>query len=303
MENPVKEIEGVVRALTQGNPREQQEAVSKYFLPGAEFVHPFCRVPGFEKIKVPGLGWEVNSRMLVLAVFKWYKILSPKIEIEIKSCVWDEQNSLLYVKMFQIFQIWFFPFHKAPVNLVTVLKLVPQSSSSEDTDDHHHAASEPDEHGLVNSDCGPAPIAQNGGAPSFAAVVATGSIPEAKQQEHHRRRKSSTGSASSSSTAAGDNHPTHTHTNANKQSSQVHQRHDQEQSQQGKKKKYVIQKQEDLYQINEFVQFLFSWPAGYIYDLWQLYATFLCVIGVMIFSPVMRLLGSPGVEKTRQKLH
>ena len=58
--------------------------MNRYFAPNASFVHPFCRVPSFEKYHIPGLG-EVNSRMLFLAILKWYKILSPKIDIEVES--------------------------------------------------------------------------------------------------------------------------------------------------------------------------------------------------------------------------
>lgn len=35
----------------------------------------------------------------------------------------DAPNLLLYVNLTQIFRLWFIPFHKAPVNLITVLKL------------------------------------------------------------------------------------------------------------------------------------------------------------------------------------
>lgn len=37
--------------------------------------------------------------------------------------MFDEQNSLLYVSLRQIFSLWFIPLYKAPVRLVSVLQL------------------------------------------------------------------------------------------------------------------------------------------------------------------------------------
>lgn len=68
----VKEVRNVIRSLTQGTPDEQQDAVYRYFLPGASFMHPFCRVPSFVGLKVPGTG-ELDSRALIVAILKWCK--------------------------------------------------------------------------------------------------------------------------------------------------------------------------------------------------------------------------------------
>lgn len=68
MDNPVEEVTGVVHQLTQGSPDEQTEAINAYFTPNASFTHPFCRTGSFE-----------GSRNLIHAIYKWYKILSPKI--------------------------------------------------------------------------------------------------------------------------------------------------------------------------------------------------------------------------------
>ncbi|KAF2195253.1 hypothetical protein K469DRAFT_698822 [Zopfia rhizophila CBS 207.26] len=54
---------------------------------------------------------------------RWYKILSPKIDITVHSVAFDEPNLLLYVNISQVFRIWIIPFYRAPVSLVTVLKL------------------------------------------------------------------------------------------------------------------------------------------------------------------------------------
>ncbi|KAK3688501.1 hypothetical protein B0T22DRAFT_440039 [Podospora appendiculata] len=240
MEHPVKDIRGVVRALCQGTPEEQQEAVAKYFVPSAEFVHPFCRVPPFEGVRVPLVG-EVNSRMLVLAIFKWYKILSPKIELEIESTVFDQRASLLYLTIAQTFSIWFLPFHKAPVRLVSVLHLEQQRQQS--TNGTHTPL--PNGHHDDDDD--------NNDEPSYAEVVA-GAVPE----------KSETTTTTTSRPNGGG----HAHA----------------------PRCYMIKKQEDLYQVNEFLKFVFSAPAGTVYAFWQLFSTVFCVLGALLLSPLMRLI-------------
>jgi hypothetical protein len=72
-----REIKDVVRSLTQGSPDEQQAAIYRYFAPGATFEHPFCRVPSFKKLHVPGVG-EIDSRALIAAIFRWCKLHTPQ---------------------------------------------------------------------------------------------------------------------------------------------------------------------------------------------------------------------------------
>jgi hypothetical protein len=71
MDDPVNEIRGIVLNLTTGNRTQQQETLETYFTPDASFKHPFCAIAGF--------------RGAILLIFQWYKILSPKIEIEVNS--------------------------------------------------------------------------------------------------------------------------------------------------------------------------------------------------------------------------
>ena len=90
MDHPVREVPGVVTALTQGNSEEQAKALEDYFLPDAYLIHPFCRVPPFRDyrppIPLPFVGaWSLNSRRLVQAVYEWYRILSPRIAVTIDS--------------------------------------------------------------------------------------------------------------------------------------------------------------------------------------------------------------------------
>ncbi|KAF1916370.1 hypothetical protein BDU57DRAFT_516448 [Ampelomyces quisqualis] len=112
MENPVKEIPGVIHLLTQSPPSIQHETIETYFTPNASFTHPFCRTGSWHE-----------SRWLIAAIYRWYKILSPRIDLDVQSVAFDEANLILYVQVSQIFRIWVVPFYYAPVQLTTVLHL------------------------------------------------------------------------------------------------------------------------------------------------------------------------------------
>ncbi|WYZ45272.1 hypothetical protein EsH8_VIII_000588 [Colletotrichum jinshuiense] len=129
MDHPVKEIRTVIRDLVQGSPEKQQNALYSNFTEDAAFTHPFCHVPSFGNVQVPFL-FTINSRWLILMVYRWYRILSPNIEMEIESSVQDQKNNLLYVKMRQDFRLWFVPFYSAPVDFVVVLRLETRTIDS-----------------------------------------------------------------------------------------------------------------------------------------------------------------------------
>ena len=78
MEDPIIEIADVITDLTTtlSLPR-QQEVIERYFLPTASFNHPLCRVDSFSS--------PFPSRDLILAIYRWYKILSPNVKIDIRS--------------------------------------------------------------------------------------------------------------------------------------------------------------------------------------------------------------------------
>ncbi|KAF2747179.1 hypothetical protein M011DRAFT_65742 [Sporormia fimetaria CBS 119925] len=116
MEDPVAEIEGVIRLLTQAPPIEQHEAIDTYFCRNASFTHPLCRTGNSE-----------NSRFLIHGIYRWYKVMSPRIDITVHSVAFDKPNLLLYVNLSQVFRIWIFPWYGAPVKFVTVIGL-----------EHHH---------------------------------------------------------------------------------------------------------------------------------------------------------------------
>ncbi|KAM0452789.1 hypothetical protein ACHAPV_008308 [Trichoderma viride] len=128
MENPAQEIASVIETLTKGSPQQQEDALNTYFLPNASFTHPFCRVPSFSKGSVP-LARDLDSRWLILGIYRWYRTLSPRIDLTVDSAVYDQRNSSLFVSIRQTFSIWFIPFHKSSVKLVSVLQLAQQSSS------------------------------------------------------------------------------------------------------------------------------------------------------------------------------
>ncbi|KAJ5623625.1 hypothetical protein N7490_012230 [Penicillium lividum] len=121
MEHPVEEISTVIRLLTQSIPSLQEKAIEQFFTSDASFYHPFCFVPSFG-----------GSRWYLLKIFQWYKIMSPRIEMEIHSIAFDEKQLKLYINMSQIFSIWLVPFHVAPVTLTTVLDLTTESRSDRD---------------------------------------------------------------------------------------------------------------------------------------------------------------------------
>ncbi|KAI1304845.1 hypothetical protein F5Y03DRAFT_395369 [Xylaria venustula] len=139
MENPEKEISNVIHLLTEGNRKQQAYAINNYFTEDAYFVHPFCRVPSFEprQVRMPFVNshFTITSRFLVHLIYQWYKILSPKIELQVDSTSFDKETNSLYATIRQTFKIWIVPFSlwQANVKLVTLLELVYLP-----VDDHLH---------------------------------------------------------------------------------------------------------------------------------------------------------------------
>ncbi|KAK3307018.1 uncharacterized protein B0T15DRAFT_528949 [Chaetomium strumarium] len=245
MENPASDIKRVVKTLTQGPPDEQLEAIYRYYAPGATFEHPFCRVPSFKNVHVPVLG-ELDSRMLIAAIYRWYKILSPKISLEIESCAFDEQTNIVYLRIFQIFSIWFIPFHRSPVSLVTALHLRPVSepTSSELQENQpppppYHAAEEK------------LHAVQEGTEPSYASVAKgeASPPPSPTTAKHGGKEDAKSGSMTT---------------------------------------RYYITKQEDLYQVNEFLKFVSMTPGAMLAGAFQLWATLMCLLGALVLGPFVR---------------
>lgn len=111
----VAEIPHVISLLCETSPSTQEAAVQKYFTPSASFTHPFCRT-----------GSSASSRYLITRVYRWYKILSPRVSARVHSVSFDTANNVLYVGITQVFAIWAIPTHRSEVSLVTVLHLTRQ---------------------------------------------------------------------------------------------------------------------------------------------------------------------------------
>lgn len=82
----VEDVPLLIKALCQGSAQEQHDAIETHFTPDAAFQHPLCRVPPLSwKLGALARGGEVNSRHLIMAIYRWYRLLSPKIEFTIHS--------------------------------------------------------------------------------------------------------------------------------------------------------------------------------------------------------------------------
>ncbi|KAG4290256.1 hypothetical protein FPRO06_02142 [Fusarium proliferatum] len=210
MEHPVKEIAGVIKSLTQGSPDVQESTLREYFLPNASFSHPYCRVPSISKGQIP-LAGGLESIQLILAIYRWYRTLSPHIDLKVDSAAFDQKSGLLYVSIRQTFALWFIPLYKAPVKLVSVLQLTQLSPESSSEDEE----------------------------------------PEDSKPRRQNPR-------------------------------------------------YYIASQEDLYPVNDCIQFLCPGLGPFLWTIWQLYSTWLCVMGSLLFLPVYFLLnGTPSKTKKR----
>ncbi|CZR40353.1 uncharacterized protein FPRO_05253 [Fusarium proliferatum ET1] len=208
MEHPVKEIAGVIKSLTQGSPDVQESTLREYFLPNASFSHPYCRVPSISKGQIP-LAGGLESIQLILAIYRWYRTLSPHIDLKVDSAAFDQKSGLLYVSIRQTFALWFIPLYKAPVKLVSVLQLTQLSPESSSEDEE----------------------------------------PEDSKPRRQNPR-------------------------------------------------YYIASQEDLYPVNDCIQFLCPGLGPFLWTIWQLYSTWLCVMGSLLFLPVYFLLnGTPSKTK------
>ena len=74
MEDPPAEIASIIHLLTQSPPSVQRQTIETYFTPTASFTHPLCRTGSFE-----------GSRWLIWCIYRWYKIMSPHIELKVES--------------------------------------------------------------------------------------------------------------------------------------------------------------------------------------------------------------------------
>ena len=133
MEDPVQEISNIIHTLTQALPSQQKAAIEQYFTPTASFTHPFCATSSWStNIAVPYFG-SLNSRLAILGIYRWYKILSPHISLTVESVTFNEGTSKLYVDIHQHFRLWIVPFYDADVRLTTILQLAEGDDSGPDS--------------------------------------------------------------------------------------------------------------------------------------------------------------------------
>jgi hypothetical protein len=114
------EIADVIKDLCTGSLETQQNTLRHYFLHDAGFSHPFCLV-----LRGP------NSRFYIASIYKWYKILSPHIDIEVHSTAFDEKNGKLFAIGSQKFSMFMVPWSSV-ITLTIVLTLEKQSVVAED---------------------------------------------------------------------------------------------------------------------------------------------------------------------------
>ncbi|KAB8299137.1 hypothetical protein EYC80_001246 [Monilinia laxa] len=134
MDHPRTQIASIIYALCSGSPSAQKATLETYFTPDASFSHPLCSVPSFSSVELPVLG-EIDSRWVLWCVYRWYKVLSPRVRVGIDGIDYNSETQTLFVQLHQVFHLFFVPFFAPTVNLTTVLHLTPsqRSSSSSDT--------------------------------------------------------------------------------------------------------------------------------------------------------------------------
>ncbi|KAL4247897.1 hypothetical protein ABKN59_007500 [Abortiporus biennis] len=115
MEDPAKEIEGVVLSCTAAiNAESQRTAIERYYAPDAEFHHPLCMVTS-----------KPMSRDEILGIYQWYRILSPTLKVEVKDVTYHVEKNELFVEVVQEFHIRWSPLSPAPARLMVHLILSP----------------------------------------------------------------------------------------------------------------------------------------------------------------------------------
>ncbi|RKF55005.1 hypothetical protein GcM3_205023 [Golovinomyces cichoracearum] len=129
MEHPEQQISHVIHLLTEGSPAQQQEALERYFLPDASFIHPICRVPHFSHVFVPFIG-NVNSRWIIGCIYRWYKIMLPRVVLTVEATCssptfigYNQKTSTLYCELNQAFIRITLPFYRGNAHLTTKLLL------------------------------------------------------------------------------------------------------------------------------------------------------------------------------------
>ncbi|THH13713.1 hypothetical protein EW146_g6536 [Bondarzewia mesenterica] len=124
MQNPAREIEGVVKLLTTAaSPDIQKSALQR---------HPLVDVPS-----------APNSRETILGIYQWYRIMSPHLALTVNNVAYIPEQNKIFLDITQDFHVRFDPFPLQPARLLVHLTLREENnlfyvSSQEDfyhTDD------------------------------------------------------------------------------------------------------------------------------------------------------------------------
>ncbi|KAI1782849.1 hypothetical protein LXA43DRAFT_1137199 [Ganoderma leucocontextum] len=118
MDNPEREIANVVLLLTTStDPDVQKRAVEKYYAPDVSFRHPVC---------------EASDRKSLLAIYQWYRIMSPSHVLEVRSVTYDKDKLEVFLNIIQTFHLRWSPLRPGPARLVTHLKLRQEKDKESD---------------------------------------------------------------------------------------------------------------------------------------------------------------------------
>ncbi|GBE83028.1 hypothetical protein BKA93DRAFT_822490 [Sparassis latifolia] len=110
---PRSEIPLVIALLTSAaSPDVQKDAVLSFFASDAGFKHPLCAIDP-----------APDSRQAILAVYRWYGVLSSNVDVEISTIVFDEQKLLLFLDVTQHFHVRGSPFAPHVGRLTIKLRL------------------------------------------------------------------------------------------------------------------------------------------------------------------------------------
>eukprot|EP01117_Protostelium_nocturnum_P001204 TRINITY_DN1152_c0_g1_i1.p1 TRINITY_DN1152_c0_g1~~TRINITY_DN1152_c0_g1_i1.p1 ORF type:complete len:207 (-),score=68.28 TRINITY_DN1152_c0_g1_i1:213-770(-) len=113
MEDPVKEIEGVINGLTTSRNFEvQTKTLNKYYTSDAGFDHPLAWVHN-----------APNSRETVLMVYRSYSWLSDPQKIVINSMSFDKEKLQMTIDLDEYAAFFLLPWRTVKLRLVVVLTL------------------------------------------------------------------------------------------------------------------------------------------------------------------------------------
>ena len=94
MDDPVRDITGIITTLCTGPPSVQRQAVETYFTPTASFTHPLCRTGSFN-----------GSRWFIAQIYRWYKIMSPRIDIKVDGVCESPDSAVCIVVLMNLVSI------------------------------------------------------------------------------------------------------------------------------------------------------------------------------------------------------